>query len=389
MVADPSLIRVDGGALSLLGGAGLSPEVLTGLGGAIKLLTPSGHGAGLRVRCDAGEVTLSSFEQARMRMNAALFAGPVGAHLGIPATRNDASVTPAQYTAQELEFLYAQILDEPSPLNNAMAAFDADRTVPFGAATFRMRRRQSAGKALLYAGQGAASIPTVNSAIGDEDAKVHYLVTSVNASIFEIAAGDFAGRGRLAEDLRSARLVMDQEYNRLVWNGADGVLLPGIFNHPYLARMEPATPFTSASTADAILAALNAIVNYPAEASGGVFQPTNVAMGIRLKNFLVNTRVGSNSDKSIFTYWMENNTIGLTPAKVITARELDASGPGGTTGLIAYRKDPMGIRHVFVRDFTPLPMQASGFQQVIYCLMALGGVRMEDAGANVLAWITV
>ena len=392
MVADPSLIRLDSaGGLSAIGGAPLAGEHLTGIGGALGLLTPATLRTTIaRIRCDAGEIDIGPTARARMAMNVDTFNGEMGRRLGLAGiVRTDASITPAQYTAQELEYLYAQILDEPSPPNNAMAAFDADRSVPFGARSFRIRRRQSAGQAALYKGQGVASIPTVNSGITDESANVHYLVTSVNVSIFDIASGNFAGRSRLQEDLRSARLIMDQTYNKLTWEGADGVLLPGIFNHPYLAKLEPATPFTSASSADDILAALNAIVNYPAEASGGTFQPTHVAMGINLHNFLTNTRVGSVSDKSIMTYWLENNSIGLTAAKIVKARELDASGPGGTTGLLAYRKDQMGLRHVLVRDFTPLPMQAAGFEQTVYCMMALGGVRMEDAGCNVLAWVTV
>ena len=391
MVATPSLIRLDAAeGLSHIGGASIGGEHLASIGGALGLLKPERlRSDAMTIRCDSGDLALGRFAQARLAMNVDCLNGELGRRAGIARVRTDASITPAQYTAQELEFLYAQILDEVTPPNNAMVAFDADRSVPFGARTFRIRRRQSAGQAALYKGQGVASIPTVNSGIVDESASVHYLVTSVNVSIFDIAAGDFAGRSRLQEDLRSARLIMDQTYNKLTWEGADGVLLPGIFNHPYLAKLEPATPFTSASSADDILAALNAIVNYPAEASGGAFMPTNVAMGIKLKNFLVNTRVGSADSKSIWTYWMENNTIGLTPAKVVTARELDASGPGGTTGLIAYRKDQMGLRHVLVRDFTPLPLQAAGFEQTVYCMMALGGVRMEDAGCNVLAWVTV
>lgn len=383
MVAESTFLRLDAAGNF----APLDERSLAGLGGALALLKPDSIRAvgAANIRCDAGDLALSRFAQARLAMNADALAAPLR---GVKV-RNDASITPAQYTAQELEYLYAQVLDEPIPPNNAVLAFDADRSVPFGARSFRMRRRQSAGRAEIYAGQGVAGIPTVNTGINDETSPVHYLVTSVNVSIFDIASGDFAGRSRLQEDLRSARLVMDQAYNSLTWSGNDGVLLPGIFNHPALAKLEPATPFTTASTADAIIAALNAVVNYPAETSGGTFQPTNVAMGIRLKNFLVNTRVGSADSKSIWTYWMENNTIGLTPDKVIACRELDRSGPGGTTGLLAYRKDQMGLRHVLVRDFTPLPMQASGFEQVIYCLMAFGGVRMEDAGANVLAWVTV
>lgn len=364
-------------------------RVETALQGALGTVERARAARDSVIRCDAGDVDLEPVAAARLAANIEhlrSWSGLSGVRR-IDGMRNDASIVPAQYAAQELEYLYAQVLDEPIPANNAVKAFAADRSVPFGARSFRIRRRQSAGEAVLYRGQGTAGIPRVNTGLIDEEAKVHYLVTAVSANIFEIASGDFAGRAKLTEDLRTARLVMDQTYNRLLWNGADGALLPGIFNHGYLAKYIATVPFTSASTADQIIAELNTIVNYPVLASKGTYRPNKVAMGQGLYNFLINTRVGSASDKSIMTYWLANNSLGLKEGDIVVCHELDEAGPGGTTGILAYRNDQMGLRHVLVRDFTPLPMQASGFDNLVYCFMALGGIRMEDAGCNILAWL--
>lgn len=285
--------------------------------------------------------------------------------------------------ARDLEHTYAEVLREEYPANNAFRLFPIDTSVPVGATTHRVKRVYDEGEARWY--RGGDDVPRVGWNQREEIFPVRHAVSSFVVNMFERQSAGFAGFNDAGEKLRICRDVVASFLNRKFWNGDEAVGLYGVLNYPWLPKKVVATPFTDASGVDAIVGELNALANFPEEQSEAVFAPNAMVTSPRLANYLANRRIGDAVDNTIARFWLQNNAQGIT--QIDKARELQGAGPGGTDGILLYRRDRRGVTLVMPQPFTVLPAQKTGFDDVTYAWADCGGVIMRDVGNNILGWV--
>ena len=306
--------------------------------------------------------------------------------------RNDAAnATQGLHFARDLEHVYAEVLLEPRPVQNAMRLFPIDTTVPRGAKFHTIRRTYGDGEAKVYRGRGER-IPRVGISAKEETFNVRHYVTSWICDIFEIASSGFANVDKQAELLRVARDIMDDFLNWQTWYGDDENGLPGVLNYPWIRKKVVATPFVEGSDPNDVIRELHRLVDFPYLSQRQSFKPTVIVFSPRVHSYLKQTRIGPDTDKTILAQFMDTNA---HIERVEEAHELqndpDDPIPGVPPGqdvILAYRPDRLGISNVIPQPFTTLPMQEMGFELTTYAYMSHGGVIMREVGNNIIGFVT-
>lgn len=294
------------------------------------------------------------------------------------------SASAGLHMARQLEHIYSEVLREPFPVQNAMTLFPMDTSVPPGAKTHTVRRVYQDGEVAVYRG-GTTPIPRVGVSQQERTFPIRHYVTSFVYSLFEQLSSAFANTGLVAELLRTARDLMQEFLNQKTWYGDEVNGIYGVLNYPWLSKKVVATPFDGSADPDDVIAELNALVNYPKRVSKATLKPDTLVTSIRVRDYLMNTRMGTVSDTTIGEYWLRTNSQGIK--SIEEAWELEGVGPGGTDGMLAYRKDRLGVVNVVPQSFTTLPVQSLGFEDTTFAYMSHGGILMRDVGNNILGWI--
>lgn len=285
--------------------------------------------------------------------------------------------------ARQLEHIYSEVLRESYPAQNAFALFPMDTSVPPGAKTHTVRRIYQDGEAGFY--EGGEEVPRVGISQQEETFAVKHIVTSFNYSLFEQLSTAFANIALVAELLRTARDIIMEFANRVFWYGDTSVKLYGILNYPWLPVKVVSTPFDGSADADDVLGEINAVANFPKEESKATMSPNTFVTSPRARNYLMTTPRGATTDTTIGEFWLRTNGLGIT--KIEEAWELQGAGPGGTDGMLFYRRDRLGVCLVVPQGFTTLPVQSLGFEDTTFAYMSVGGAIMRDVGNNILAWV--
>ncbi len=303
------------------------------------------------------------------------------AAIGAIAERYGVRSDSAEAQLRQLEHVRARALEEPIPPMNAMRLWRTVRDTPVGANSVTVRRFVEQGEAQFYKGGDVSA--TVHLQQDEETWKVHHIVTSLRYSLFEQQASDFAGLNRYARMVRAARRAVEQFHNDKLFNGATANRFLGLANYPYLARKISSTNFyADGSTAAAdVLAALNDAANYPAQQSKQAMAPNRCATSLRVRDYLMNTRIGSVNDTTIGEFFGRTNAY---INEIDAAHELRDIGGTGMDGVLFYSDDQDTVAIDVPQDFSPLPLQTLGFDSMQYFYMSTAGLQMYNAGNALL-----
>lgn len=304
------------------------------------------------------------------------------------ARRFDAfDASAALFQAQQLEHRYAEVLREPAPMNNALSLFPIDSSVSPGARTHTVSRLYTDGEVKVH--RAGMDVPRVGLSQQEQTFQVRHYVTSFVYDLFEALSAGFANFALVSELLRTARDVTNEFLNAMTWYGSADDGIYGVLTYPWLAKTISAVEMhaATASTSTQIIAELNRILNYPQENSKSTMRPNTVVMSPRLRNYIMGTPRSTTTDTSIGKWWLDNFASGKGITSIEEAQELQGVGPGGTDGILFYRRDRLGISNVIVQPFTTLPVQSQGFDNVTLCYMSHGGVIMRNVGGSILAWV--
>lgn len=315
--------------------------------------------------------------QTRMDSNAKLiqrldssYAGSTGLHL-----------------SRDLEHIYAEVMRNEYPDNNALAMFPIDRSVPPGAKTHTVRRIDQQGQAQVHRGK-ADDISTVSVSMDEETFPVLYYTIGVEWDHFEELASGFANSSLLDESLTAARDIMLEFWNDKTWNGDESNGLYGVLNYPYINKyVMGGAVFEHGGDAADMLSALQRLVDYPGELNKGkgIIRPNTVVMSVRMKQIIEGTYFSGVEGPTVLSRLESSKNV-----RVEAAWELQGTGPGGTDQVLAFKAgDRRSIANVAPIGFTQLPMQEQGFQYLIPCFMAHGGVIMRKPLMNVIGYATV
>lgn len=298
-----------------------------------------------------------------------------------------ASTQQGFYGLRSLEHVFADVLKEEYPPLNAFRLFTLDTSVPAGAQYHTLKRRYRVGEVQETSGAAGEQITarvTVQQA--EERAGVVHYVTSVLYSIFEQLTDNYANEGKIRDELLAARDMLMEHANYRTWHGNPASGIYGVLNYPWLQKVVLSDVFSSASDADEVAQLILSLMDLPHELTQTVYKPNAIAVSPRLRNLLYRLRIPDGT-MTVGNWITENNARGI---KIIEeAHELQGVGPGGSDGILVYRKDRLGIMNVLVNPFSRVPVQQHALTFYNYFYMSHGGVRMPNVAGNLLAWVQV
>lgn len=293
------------------------------------------------------------------------------------------STSQGLFMARDLEHVMNEVLREQYPAQNAFELFPMDTSVPPGAKTVTQRRLYQQGEASVY--RAGVKVPMVGNSQAEETTPVIHIVAGFSTTIFEEQSANFAGFAQAAEDMRTCRDVIMERANQILMYGYKPAKVFGVLDYPWLGKKTVASSFVDATAADTILGELNSMANHPANVTKNVMRPNACATSPRLRNYLFSRMRSTGTDTTIGKAFVENQKMIQDMEEV---HEFQGTGPGGTDYMFFYRKDRLGCTIIVPQGFTMLPQQAMGFEKVTYCYMSIGGVKMRQAGNNLLGIIT-
>lgn len=292
------------------------------------------------------------------------------------------------FGARALEALLSRTTERKSPLSSERI-FGTDSTIGAGAESYKAIRDYAFGQAGWYKGRGS-DIPQVALSANETTAPIRTAVVSMSMTIQQLAAASFAGFDQQAREMNQMRRAIDELGNKVAWNGDTDVGLHGALNFPWTPKYVSTVSFSNANIVanpDDIIAELNFIVQNAGNDSSGAFEVTDLAMPDQLYNKLASTRI-TGRDKSILTWFIENNGVINSLANIHKAGELKDAGGAGIDCIYAFNKDPMSGRIIKPQGFTTLPPQVNGLSITIIGYARFGGFYAENAGDDLVAFVT-
>ena len=301
-------------------------------------------------------------------------------------TRNDSfEAGMGFYQARQLEQIYPTVLREEYPKRNAMTLFNIDTSISPGVRYHTVQRIYDQGEIAVY--RAGLKVPTVNVAAYEERFPIKHYVTSIVYDLFEALSSGYANTSKIAEMMRVARDIMEEFVNFRSWYGADAEGFFGVLNYPWLRKKIIAQGMYSGAVASdgdkqSIVDAVLELWHTPADDTLSTFSPTDMAVSGRLIRFWKRTYFNSVKE-TVFSRIADI----VGEANIHEASELKGVGPGGTDGILCYRKDRLGISNTIVQPMTGLPLQEFGFDSRQFFYMTHGGVIMRNVANNILGWV--
>ena len=301
--------------------------------------------------------------------------------------RDSFSPTLGFHVARQLEQRYSDILREEFPQKTALTLFTVDQSIQPGAREHTVTRIYGAGEVAEY--RAGTDIPRVSMGTLEESFPVRHYVTSFVLDLFDNLSSGFANTNLAGELLRTARDLMMEFYNIRTWWGSSSSGMFGVVTYPWLLKKIMTSVMTTATATTDVLkdAVANEVLDLwdtPADNSFSTFSPDTMAVSGRLIRTWQKLRYADGSGETVY----ERIAKVVGESNIMEANELQATGPGGTDGILCYRRDRFGIQNTLVQPITTLPTQTFGFEDRTFCYMSHGGIIMRNVANNVLGWAT-
>jgi hypothetical protein len=278
---------------------------------------------------------------------------------------------------RDLRFVRKEIIEDQRPPLNAFTLIPQATDIPAYADSYEHRMYEMIGVADFIADY-AQDQPNVDIAARNELFNAREFGCAYQYSISEIeksAALDYQLDRKRA---LSARIAIEEKFNRIQFFGDTGVQLFGWVNYPYIPRRIVSFPFDSTSSTVNILAELNAAINQPFLQTRTSGHADTLVMAPELMTFLEATPWSVSSsgatDRTIMEQFLATNS---RVSEVKAAQELSFAGPDGEHLMIAYRKDEMIFSHKMMRPFTQLAPQDRNMAIITNCHAKSGGIACD------------
>lgn len=218
-----------------------------------------------------------------------------------------------------------------------------------------------------YTGVGFAKIiddyandfPRVDVFGEEATVKIKDIGASYGYSIKEIRSAQIAGVNLSTKRANFARRAVEEKINSIAWNGDASHGINGFLNYPGITEYTVpngtggATEWSS-KTPDEIVADLSGIVTAVVDPTNGREAPNTMIMPIDQYLYLANTRMTGDSQKSILTYFMENNPFIATIEWVV---ELKGAGAGASDRFMVYSRSEENVSleiPILFEQFNPI-----------------------------------
>lgn len=286
---------------------------------------------------------------------------------------------------QDLRAVRKEVLEFKRPPLNAFDLIPQATDVPAWADTYEHRMYELIGVA-KFISDYSKDLPNVDISSHNEIFNAKEFGAAYQYSTSEIEKSNALGMELDRKRALSARVAIEQKFNRIQFYGDTDVQLFGWVNNPYIPRRVISFPFNNTSSSLNILAEMHATINQPYLQTETSALADTLVVAPEIMTYIEATPWSVNSqgatDKTILQQFMATNS---RVKEVKSAHELSAAGPNGEHLMIAYTKDPLVFSHKLIREFTQLAPQPQVMAFITNCHAKSGGIAADRPLEMVIA----
>lgn len=275
---------------------------------------------------------------------------------------------------RELEYIKTKSYDTKYKELKSFALIPISTEAPSGASEITYRKYSGVGFA-KFISDYAIDFPRVDIFGEEVTTKIYPIGDSYGYSIKEIRRSQQTGKRLDQRRAAMARRGMDQKIDKVAWFGDTTRGINGFIDYPGITQYTVPAGVGGVEwedkTPDEIVADLSGIVTSVIDTTNGVEQPDTMLMPIEQYNYIANTRMTGNTDKTIMRFFLDNNPF----IKMIDwLTELKGAGAGGTDRFMVYKKDPNNLTLEIPQMFEQFTAQQKGMEFEIPCHAETAGI---------------
>jgi hypothetical protein len=279
------------------------------------------------------------------------------------------------YFTRELEVVKARSYDTKYRENRVLSMLPLSVEANPNATEITWRRYTKVGSAIQYGTKGN-NVPRAD-AYGEEfTSKIFRYISSYGYNVFEIRTALWAKKPLDSMKASATRMSIDNLLNDIAAKGDTKNGLKGFINRTDVSTYT-VTSGTSGlktwtnKTSDEILFDLNSFVNSVVVSTVGVETPDTLLLPQAQYNYIMQKRLGDGSDRTILSYFMENNKY---IKRVDWLYELDGAGDTATDRMICYVNSPEKLTMELPVPFEQHEVERKGFDYEVPCSCSTAGV---------------
>lgn len=268
----------------------------------------------------------------------------------------------SNYFLRELKEIEPRVYETKYKKNKYTMLIPVDTSGDPAARTTTYQKVTKVGQAKIVEGY-ADDVPSVDTYGEEVTRKVYQVSTSFGYSRQEIREARRIGRGLEQRKPIAARGATEEKLNRLAFLGDSDYNIPGFINYPGISEYTVpngtgGNPEWNTKTPDEVLADLNGIVTGIIDSTNGVEVPDTILLPIKQYEYIKNTRMTGDSDRTILKFFLENNQHIKT---VEWLTELSGAGAGGSDRFLCYSRTREVLSFKLPLPYQQLAPQVHGF----------------------------
>lgn len=272
------------------------------------------------------------------------------------------------WIARQLEYVRTRGYEEPQIVNPLVNAIPRSSDIPEWAETFTYPVYDEVGIAKIIANY-ADDLPRVDIAATEVTAKIQPVGVSYGYNTQELTVSNAMGSNLPTRKAVVARKATDRKIEDLTMVGEARHGVTGIVNHPNIGVtvLPTSTAWSAvATTADAIMADVNALMNALALQSSGVHMATHFFMPLTAYTAM-NSKRNTTTGYTALTMARE----AYPSVTFVGVPQLEA-----TKQVIVGEFTSTNIESIVPQPFKQLPAQERNLEFVIPCTARAGGVSV-------------
>jgi hypothetical protein len=288
--------------------------------------------------------------------------------------------TGAVFFARQLEFVKSRSYNVKYPEFAWTKMFPISQEAPLGAKSITYRTYDQAGQAKVFNSM-AKDLPRVDVAATETTVPVQTIAASFAYTVMEINQARLTGLPLEAKRAAAARRAIEQKLNSIAFSGDSAANLTGLFSDANVPRGDaPAGAALGTTwatkTAAEILTDVNRGFGEVFEDSKGVHRANKLALNLANWTLLMNTPIGTDYNKTVAQYVVDNSPWLTSLADIMYANELDNAGTSSVDVGVFFSQDPEMLQFELVQDVQFHEAQLHGLEYEI-------PATAETAGLNI------
>jgi hypothetical protein len=308
-------------------------------------------------------------------------------HTGQSPFRLDANES--AFFLRQIEHIKSKTYDVKYKELKAFALIPISNEAPSGTPEITWRQYGAVGLAKVIQDY-AKDWPRIDVYGTESTSKVKGIGASYGYSIVDIRRAQIAGLPLDQKKANMARRAVEQKINTIALLGLDSHNIKGLVNYPgvteytVLADGSGASKLWSSKTPDQIVRDLAGLVAAVVTPTNGVEVPDTLLLPLDKYQYIANTRMGLPSDKTILSFFLDNQKAAGMINYIGWLTELTGAGVGGLDRYMCYKRDEDHLTLEIPQPFEQFDADKQGAEYVI-------PVHAETAGIIVyyplaMAW---